>query len=60
MNLPEVSIAVITGGIAQAFYGIPEPIRTKALTYLDSPSSPSSRTLNPAIISGWHAQEQEV
>ena len=37
MNLPEVCIAAITGGIAQAYYGIPEPIRTKALTYLDSP-----------------------
>ena len=29
------TIAAITGGIAQAYYGIPKPIRTKALTYLD-------------------------
>ena len=29
------TIAAITGGIAQAYYGIPDDIRKKALTYLD-------------------------
>lgn len=29
------TIAAITGGIAQAYYGIPDEIRRKALTYLD-------------------------
>lgn len=29
------TLAAITGSIAQAYYGIPEAIRTKALTYLD-------------------------
>ena len=29
------TIAVITGGIAEAFYGVPDAIREQALTYLD-------------------------
>lgn len=31
------TIAAITGGIAQAYYGIPKEIAEKALTYLDPP-----------------------
>lgn len=31
------TIAAITGSIAQAYYGIPDNIRNKALTYLDNP-----------------------
>lgn len=31
------TLAAITGGIAQAYYGIPTHIRKKALEYLDSP-----------------------
>jgi ADP-ribosyl-[dinitrogen reductase] hydrolase len=29
------TIAAITGGIAEAYYGVPDSIREKALTYLD-------------------------
>ena len=29
------TIAAITGGIAEAFYGVPEEIRDMALSYLD-------------------------
>jgi type I restriction enzyme M protein len=29
------TIAAITGGIAQAYYGVPDDIKEKALTYLD-------------------------
>jgi ADP-ribosylglycohydrolase len=31
------TLAAITGSIAEAAYGIPEPIKEKALTYLDEP-----------------------
>lgn len=31
------TVAAITGSIAEAFYGIPEDIRRRALTYLDGP-----------------------
>ena len=29
------TLAAITGGIAEAYYGIPDDLRAKALTYLD-------------------------
>ena len=29
------TLAAITGGVAEAYYGIPEDIRSRALTYLD-------------------------
>ena len=29
------TIAAVTGGIAEAYYGIPDPIRKIALTFLD-------------------------
>ena len=29
------TIAAVTGGIAEAYFGIPDPIRKKALTFLD-------------------------
>ncbi|MBP1572559.1 MAG: ADP-ribosylglycohydrolase family protein [Oscillospiraceae bacterium] len=31
------TLAAITGGIAEAYYGIPYSIREKALSYLDEP-----------------------
>ncbi|MDD2443628.1 MAG: ADP-ribosylglycohydrolase family protein, partial [Desulfotomaculaceae bacterium] len=30
------TLAAITGSIAQAYYGVPEDIKVKALTYLDT------------------------
>lgn len=29
------TLAAITGSIAEAYYGVPEPLKEKALTYLD-------------------------
>ncbi len=31
------TLAAITGGIAEAYYGIPDDLREKALTYIDTP-----------------------
>ena len=31
------TVAAITGGVAEAYYGIPDAIREKALTFLDAP-----------------------
>ena len=31
------TLAAITGGVAEAYYGVPETIKEKALSYLDKP-----------------------